>query len=85
MSILLLSHTTKGSGRLSGPSHSGSGTYAHVDANDDKEADYVAVTDVADRSHVPDEMSPDTRERDDIIDRHRRAFMERGHSHLMLR
>jgi hypothetical protein len=77
-SISSLSHTTKGSGHLCGPSHFGAGAYAHVDADDDNEADYVAVMDVADRNHVPDEMSPDTRERDDIIDHHRRAFMERA-------
>ncbi len=77
-SISSLSHTTKSSGHLRGPSHSGAGAYAHVDANDDKEADYVAVTDVADRNHVPDKMSRDSRKRDDIIDCHRRAFMERA-------
>ena len=89
-SISLLLHTTKGSGRLRGPSHSGgsagatpsgqrdAGTDAHVDADDDKDVDYVAVTDVADRSRVPDEMPPDTRERDEIIDHHRRSFYGKG-------
>ena len=51
---------------------------ATVDADDDKETDYVAVTNVADSARLREEMPPDSSELDEIVDRHRRVFIERA-------
>ncbi len=88
-SISSLSHTTKVSGHFCGLSNSGisagdtsgqrdAGADATVDADDDKETDYVAVTNVADSTRIWEEMSPDSSVIDEIVDRHHRAFMERA-------
>jgi hypothetical protein len=83
-SVLSLSHSTKLSGRKRTPSFAGGHpdnlAAGHADHDDDepgdRESDYVPVMDATDQHHVPGERSSDGKHAD-IIDCHRRAFMER--------